>query len=61
MIKVWGYIWAIFSVLGEFLLFYSQNSDIISLSSLGLIIGFTLVPIIVGILIIGIKYLLDRV
>jgi uncharacterized membrane protein len=61
MKKVWGSIWAIFSVLGEFLLFYLQNSDIISLSNLGLIIGFILIPILVGILTIGIKYLLDRV
>jgi hypothetical protein len=61
MKKVWSYVWAIFSVLGEFLLFYLQNSDIISLSNLGLIIGFVLIPIIVGILTAGIKYLLDRV
>jgi hypothetical protein len=61
MKKIWFIIWLFLSFIGESIFIYLNNSDIIPLSVVGQIIGFVLVPVIMGIITIGIKILIEAV
>ncbi|MBI5964438.1 MAG: hypothetical protein HY863_13255 [Chloroflexi bacterium] len=58
MKSAWNLVWVIIAVIGEMLLWYLKNADIVPFSSLGFIIGFVITPVIAGLVTVGIKYLL---
>ncbi len=61
MKKLWLIIWGFVSFVGECLLWYLKNSDYIKFSDMGFIIGFVMVPVLAGLLIIGVPYLFKKI